>query len=1090
MRIAIASVMAMAVACVTSPAAVSKAVMPDCEAGQRAVTFNAEQLTINNVDVSPDGRRIAFDLIGDIYVVGIDGGEAVQLTRGMGWDVRPVWSPDGRHIAFISDISGSDQVHVVDVSGNGPVRQLSNSRAFQMRAAGGESMIGAAEWMPDSSAVVAQGVRFSIEGGSEVRLWGSPRRADYIHGNGVDLYRFRHKEEGVGFSILRMERGSAEWNDTRETLSTIAGQYEAPTLSPDGRWMVFRERAEDRGADPSDEHVHEATQVDVVRARDRRTGVSKVLLAPSIAPDWPDNARLEGVWMAANGRFSITPDSKYLIVPYGGKVHRINLETGSISPISITAKINQCLQPIARSQVKISEGPWFEVRNHRGARLRPDDKQLVFSALRRLYVVDTSSGEMKVLSSQAHGQFQPAYSPDGKWIAYASWNEAEGGYLWIVPSAGGTPQKLIQQPGIYQQPTWSHDGNSIAYVGLDDLNANRSGFHSNIQGGALRILSLKDHRIRTLPVKVRMGHPLAFTKDGRRIWYAPFDDQGNVRLHLSSIGIDGDGARRESVDGLLTNSTEERVLPSPDGRSIALIRSGDLHLIHCVDPMGAEDFRSGDCKVARITRDGAYDPHWRNGGNELEWSFADDHNRARTDHLTSWMSGGGKLDDLKHFVTSSKSRLMYPRSVGRGKVVLVGARVITMHGNEVIEHGFVRVEDGVITRVGDVGDLHVSDEDEVVDVAGKTLLPGFIDAHAHLTELPRDLLDANTGEALVQLSFGVTTAKDPSNGGDHAYTYSELVKAGDMIGPRLIGATAYLSRNQEIPSLDDAMGAVLRTKRLGGSFIKYHTGFDRDQRRWLMDAARANGLGVAAHWVVTNYIPGRLNLTTVIDGATTSEHGLNDGQEKYSDVVEFLAQSGVIANYSTIAGNGGYAQRFWKEVRDVPQMKSFYMGESPRERDLGNFKADEHGLPELAGGEERNAQMLAALDKSGGRVSIGSHGNFDGIGFHLEMWAHVRGGMDPHSVLRAATLTGAQAAGVQADLGSIEVGKVADLIVLDKNPLEDIRNTLTVERVMQSGILRDAMTLDEIWPERISLPQWRMPDKKLRVSGTSAHVEN
>lgn len=154
-------------------------------------------------------------------------------------------------------------------------------------------------------------------------------------------------------------------------------------------------------------------------------------------------------------------------------------------------------------------------------------------------------------------------------------------------------------------------------------------------------------------------------------------------------------------------------------------------------------------------------------------------------------------------------------------------------------------------------------------------------------------------------------------------------------------------------------------------------------------------------------------------------------------------------------------------------MKSFYVGGPPRERTLGAFNADEHGLPELAGGEERNAQMLAVLDKSGGRVSIGSHGNYDGIGFHLEMWAHVRGGMKPHAVLRAATYVGAHAAGVENELGSIEVGKVADLIILDKNPLDDIRNTLSVKRVMQGGILRDAMTLDEIWPGKKPLPAWR-----------------
>lgn len=1058
----------------------------------RQTAFTSDEGTWISLDVAPDGKTVVFDLVGDLYTVPIGGGKATRISSGMGFDGQPRFSPDGKSIVFVSDRSGYENLWMVEPSGANP-RAITKDKDAQYISPA---------WTPDGKYLVVSRAKTGIlgstynlvlvnkNGGTGMAITGkgagAPSPPDPLVPPPFDNYLGASVAPDSRYIYAAVKRGGFKYNQmlsdrwqlgvydrntgkTYQRTTTVGGAMR-PALSPDGKWLAYASRLDNKTA---------------LRLRDLASG-DETWLARDIQRDDSESRYTRDLLPG----YAWTPDSKAIVITYGGKLWRLDVPGGGATAIPFSADIQVDMGPLVKFEYPLDDSV-LTVKQIRNARPSPNGKQLAFTALDKLWLMDLPNGRPRRLTTSTLGEHSPAWSPDGKFVAFVTWSE-QGGDVWriAVDRPGARAERLSRQSAFYEDLNYDPTGRRLVVVrGPREERIEKS---NEFEGPGPQVKELvwlpsAGGAVTQIAPLNAYGRP-HFTRDTARVFiYDPVDGVVSMRW---------DGTDRRShvkITGYTENLFDpprpgpaNEVILSPDGDQALADVDNKIYLVAVpvtggVTPtISISNAETAPVPLRRLTRVGGDFLGWSTDAKSAYWSLgrsfftydlaaADKAIADSTRRADSLTKANAKPD------TSVKSKPAYAaarmdvsitalKDRPAGVIALRGARIVTMKGNEVIESGDIVVTNNRISAIGPSGSVAIPQGARSIDVSGTTIIPGFVDIHAHMWPT-WGIHKTQVYEYLVNLAYGVTTTRDPQTSTTDVLTYGDLVETGDMMGPRIFSTGPGVFWSDEISSLDDAREVMTRYSDFYQTHtLKQYMVGQRMPRQWILMAAREQH--------VTPTLEGGLdfkkNLTEALDGYAGSEHAYPI-TPLYQDIVKVIAQTGITYTPTLLVQYGGpFGENYWYEHYDIhadPKLQHFTPHSELDARALrrpGWFADSEYNFTQVAA---QAAKIVAA----GGRVGLGGHGQMQGLGVHWELWSIASGGMPSHDVLRVGTIFGAEAIGVGKDLGSLEPGKLADLQVLERNPLENIRNTNTLRYVMKNGRLYDANTLNEIAPRAKAL---------------------
>lgn len=1060
---------------------------------KRTIRLRVSEGTWMSLDVSPDGRTIIFDLLGDIFTIPISGGAARPLSSGPAFDSQPHYSPDGRHVAFISDHSGVSNLWIMDRSGHHArqvsalVRDFDSPISSPCWAPDGRSIFVSQRFGADHAVILAEKhpehryrwllARYDVA--SRRMRWLSDTAASRARralgpACGPDSTTLFAAVEAApptptgetGWGIERVDVGTG--TTAPETSPTLGRAGMRPVVSPNGQLLAYVSVSGSRRG---------------LRLRDLRTFRERWLAYERLdAPStWGDGGGDDTRDLAAG--YAFTPDSKALVIAFEGRIHRIDLTTGEAHLIPFVADVEYTLPPLEIHQFSIPDSG-VRARGIMQAALSPNGSKVCFSALNHLWVMDLPHNGLpasspKRLTKDNVGEFYPSWSPSGDWIVYSTWRDGEGGAIyraWIGDSRDGhvqQAQRLVADTALFFNTAVTPDGKWVfavrALMPPERLLSHRV---ENPVGGLTLISVPSTGGAPTIvgPIAperaVGVWAGLEASPSRYPIEQLQIPDT-TTRIHIGLTSLDRDGSNRRTDVVVADREIAIRSLNdvtgmlSPDGTRAIITHNWTLYEVSL-----ASKQRAGpdtlDLMAMQARPFGHPDGASRRWGRALApWiSWSQDGRRVLFVQGGTLFIGDVPSNGWTDF-TRVDVPLVVPRDKPEGTFALRGAQIVTMRGSEIIPNGTLVIHSNRIAAVGPSASTPIPSGVRVFDVPGTTILPGYVDIHDHL-QISYGVHPGNCWACLMRLASGVTTIRDPYAPQmlyNDVFAYRDRERSGDLLSPRIFTTgIVHLRSDHPIQSLEDALDIVKPTAEyFDAETFKEYSNVPWPAKRLIVAAAAKVGLNATIHGE---------QVRAVFDGFPGVEHAIR--MPLYDDVLSLIARSGstFTHTFGTIVGADGYALTTGEEPWALPRLRRFA---PPSARATATahwvFEVGLFGHPEW---DQLQPLLKAAADVAarGGKVGIGMHGNIPGLGIHYEMWFHSLGGMPTHEILRSATIVGATAIGHARDLGSLEPGKLADLQVLDASPLVDIRNSLTIRYVVKNGRVYCADDLTELWPQQ------------------------
>ncbi len=956
--------------------------------GDTTIAVSLKEGTNMAIALSPDKETLALDLQGTIWVMPVSGGVAKPVTDEMGDCHEPAWSPDGERIAFHSYQDGNYHIWTVGKDGS-DLRQITDGLYDDREP----------DWSP----------------GGDTIVFSSDRNGNY------DIWQVRLTER------------------TLTPLTTDDGNDYNPTFSSDGQVAFVSERSEAPG-------IYQMNQ-----GEEKLMAPSDIQLA---APSWNESgnhltfATYDGetskLYIAGAGPETVHPVSapQEDIFPFrtgwvndstffytaDGKIKKRTLGQEGFETIAFEATVTLDRPPYTRKTYDFDDQQARTPMGIMGPVVSPDGASVAFAALGDIYVQEIG-GELTQVTDDIFVDIDPDWSPDGQSLVFSSDREGKMN-LWMKNLSTGQIQQLTDIEESALAPAWSPNGRQIAFFATDARNVWGS--------GTLSLLDVATGNVNSIHDPVFVPSKPSWSPDGQTIALMALQPASSrYREGMSEIllvSTQGDPDRYVSPDSTRTPAIRSKNGPlwSPDGQTIAYIQDGVLWSV----PVNKRGEMTGTPQP--LTEELAASPSWADDSQTMVY--------LATDHLRKVNTKTGEQEDIP-------IDLQWKPKLGEGSYVVHAGRLFNGLDSTYQENVDILVEGH---RIKEITPHQDRTDVEVIDASDKVVMPGLFEMHTHQ--------HASVGERLgrIWLAYGITSVREPGADPYDALERKEAWASGQRPGPREFftggltdGGRVYYGLANSVIHGPHMKLEMERAKTLGYDLIKTYVRMPDSIQKEITTAAHAIGIPVSSHEI---YPAMKYNVDAVEHIRGTSRRGYSMKQSAlnrtYDDVIQLLASSGMNIT-PTIGLQGGFFLMLEKnpDLIKNPQLQALYS-----QNYLGGLANAMPRIRAIRPGYGANFDdiyhTISEIVRAGGHLTAGTDSPFIpyGTSLHVEMQLFVEAGLSPYQALQAATIKSAETVGVADDLGSIEAGKLADLVIVDGDPLANIQDAWNVTQVMKNGI--------------------------------------